>query len=150
MNNTEYFKVKPEFNNIDVNDIHKFSINDLIQKDNVIGKYKEHDIVIKNGKYGPYIECNERRETIKNIKPEEITLEHAIQILENKEENNSILRVINDNFSIRKGKYGPYIFYKTSTMPKPKFLNIKKFPHGYLSCEKDVLLDWILQTYKVQ
>ena len=146
----EYFKVKPEFNNIDINDIHKFSIDDLIQKDNVIGKYKEHDIVIKNGKYGPYIECNERRETIKNIKPEEITLEQAIQILENKEENNSILRVINDNFSIRKGKYGPYIFYKTSTMPKPKFLNIKKFPHGYLSCEKDVLLDWILQTYKVQ
>tara|TARA_Y100000022_G_C13253397_1_gene378346 strand:+ start:22 stop:2346 length:2325 start_codon:yes stop_codon:yes gene_type:complete len=146
----EYFKVKPEFHNIDIDAIKNYSINDMIQRDNNIGKYKGHDILIKNGKYGPYIECNDVRETIKNIDPNNITLEQAIQILESKNDNSSILRTINENFSIRKGKYGPYIFYKTDSMPKPKFLNLKKFPHGYLSCDADVLLHWISQTYKIQ
>ena len=148
----EYFKVKPELHNIQVDDIknNKYSLNDLIQKDNVIGKFKGHDIFLKSGKYGYYIECNEQKETLKNIDHSKLNLEQAIEILENKKENNSVLRVINDNFSIRKGKFGPYIFYKTPTMPKPQFLNIKKFPHGYLSCDADILLHWISQTYKVQ
>ena len=37
---------------------------------------------------------------------------------------------LTDNASIRKGKYGAYVFYKTATMKKPSFLNIK-CPHGF-------------------
>ena len=28
--------------------------------------------------------------------------------------------------SIRKGKYGPYVFYKTNSMKRPKFIKITK------------------------
>ena len=29
---------------------------------------------------------------------------------------------------LRKGKFGPYVYYKTDDMKKPNFFNIKKFP----------------------
>jgi hypothetical protein len=41
------------------------------------------------------------------------------------ESNKNILRHLNADFSIRKGKYGSYIFYKTATMKKPQFLKLK-------------------------
>ena len=55
---------------------------------------------------------------IKNIKfnvpIKNITLEDAINVLQNTDSsNNSLVRRIDDNLSIRKGKYGDYIFYKT-------------------------------------
>ena len=31
-----------------------------------------------------------------------------------------VLKVLNDEMSIRKGRYGPYVMYKTKTMKKPK------------------------------
>ena len=32
---------------------------------------------------------------------------------------------LDENISIRKGKYGPYVFYKTNKMKKPKFIPMK-------------------------
>ena len=49
--------------------------------------------------------------------------------------------------SIRNGKYGPYIFYKTSSMKNPKFLPLKKCPHEYKTCNNNELLEWINTTY---
>ena len=40
--------------------------------------------------------------------------------------NKNVIKVINENISIRKGKYGPYVFYKTRSMKKPKFIKIAK------------------------
>ena len=51
--------------------------------------------------------------------------------------------------SVRKGKYGPYVFYKTNEMKKPKFLNIKKFADGFLKCDADVLIDWLKEEYNL-
>ena len=42
------------------------------------------------------------------------------------EQDTSIIRVLNDHTSIRKGKYGNYIFYKTKAMKKPKFIGLNK------------------------
>ena len=56
-------------------------MNDLIQKDNVIGKFKGHDIFLKSGKYGYYIECNEQKETLKNIDHSKLNLEQAIELI---------------------------------------------------------------------
>jgi topoisomerase IA-like protein len=47
----------------------EYSIDDLIEiKNNCLGKYEDEDLFIKNGRYGPYVEWGEKRESIKEIK----------------------------------------------------------------------------------
>ena len=57
-----------------------------------------------------------------------------------------ILRNIDENTTIRYGRYGPYIFHKTAKMSKPAFVALKGFPekHGnYMTCEAAVLREWV-------
>jgi hypothetical protein len=57
-----------------------------------------------------------------------------------------ILRTIDENTTIRYGRYGPYIFHKTAKMLKPAFVALKGFPekHGnYMTCEAAVLREWV-------
>ena len=37
----------------------------------------------------------------------------------------NIIKLVNEDISVRKGKYGPYLFYKTKSMNKPKFIKLK-------------------------
>jgi DNA topoisomerase-1 len=64
-------------------------------------------------------------------------------------ENKKILRVLNENLSIRLGKFGAYIYYKTPEMTKPNFYNINKFKQSYKFSSEEVLLKWIKDTYDV-
>ena len=50
------------------------------------------------------------------------------------ESGSGIVRVINDDMSIRNGKYGNYIFYKTMKMKKPKFISLKDFKYNIHTC----------------
>ena len=108
---------------------------------------------IKHGRYGYYIEWGENKESIKEITKSiyDITMNDIIEFLKEKKskDNNNILRELTDNANIRKGKYGAYVFYKTANMKKPSFLNIKKCPHGFLNCEKEILIEWINNEYKI-
>lgn len=57
-----------------------------------------------------------------------------------------IMRTIDENTTIRYGRYGPYIFHKTAKMTKPVFVALKGFPekHGnYMTCDAGVLHEWI-------
>jgi DNA topoisomerase-1 len=57
-----------------------------------------------------------------------------------------ILRTIDENTTIRYGRYGPYIFHKTAKMSKPAFVALKGFPekHGnYMTCEATVIREWV-------
>ena len=57
-----------------------------------------------------------------------------------------ILRTIDENTTIRYGRYGPYIFHKTAKMTKPAFVALKGFPeaHGnYMTCDVAKLKEWI-------
>ena len=73
------------------------------------------------------------------------------------ESNKNIIRHLNADFSIRKGKYGSYIFYKTEKMKKPQFLKLKfKGFAGidgdkmwYMNLGVDDVLSWIRETYNV-
>ena len=76
--------------------------------------------------------------------------EHLTDI-DNKKNNSdaNILRVLNDDFSVRKGKFGPYAYYKRANMEKPEFYNIKKFKESFTFCNADILIKWICETYKI-
>jgi len=56
----------------------------------------------------------------------------------------SILRVINDNMSIRTNKKGqPYIFFKTMKMRKPKFYSLDGLPEDYMTCPINNIVKWV-------
>lgn len=60
-----------------------------------------------------------------------------------------LVRKLNDDISIRNGKYGDYIFYKTSTMKDPKFLKLKGFSGDYKSGSLNDIMEWIKTTYNI-
>ena len=89
-----------------------------------------------------------------NVPFKELTLEDAITILETCDPvSNSLLRHISSSLSIRKGKYGDYIFYKNDKMKKPQFLKLEGFntksDTNYLTCCLDALKLWIKEKYGV-
>ena len=60
-----------------------------------------------------------------------------------------IVRVIDDNSSIRNGRFGPYIFHKTPKMSKPDFIPLKGFAQkngDYSKCDIAILKEWILAS----
>ena len=54
-----------------------------------------------------------------------------------------VLRTITKYASIRDGKYGAYIFYKTPKMKTPKFISLKGFSRNALTCDESLLSEWI-------
>jgi hypothetical protein len=59
----------------------------------------------------------------------------------------NILRVLNSDFSIRKGNFGPYIYYQAAGMKKPSFFQIGKYKKNYATCDMTELIEWIVTTY---
>ena len=117
-----------------------------------LGNYKEQPVYLKYGSYGHYLECGQLRKSLNSVKInvpfKELTLDDAITILESCDPvSNSLLRHISNMLSIRKGKYGDYLFYKSETMKKPKFLKLDGFntnsDNNYLTCSLDTLKLWI-------
>ena len=148
-------------NNIDIEKLKKneYKLNDIIElkEDNIrfLGKYNDDDVYLKKGKYGYYLECgkiSKSLQTIKiNVPLKNIELNDAITILQDiNEDSNSLQRRINENISIRKGKYGDYIFYKTDKMYKPKFYKLNGFKDDYKNCELDKLYNWIKETFDIK
>jgi DNA topoisomerase-1 len=151
----EYKNVKKELK-IDLEKLKNggYTADELYEiKDNYLGKYEDLDMYIKTGKFGPYVEWGENRESIKKItKPlNEITLKDVVEYLGSDitVKNKSVLRVFTPELSIRKGKFGPYAYYKRENMSKPEFYNIKKFPEGFSVCQPETFIQWIKTTYNV-
>ena len=69
---------------------------------------------------------------------------------DSKEGVSGMIRELTPELSIRNGKYGAYIFYKTPSMKKPKFFALKGFKESYRFCQKDVLMEWIRTTHQIQ
>jgi len=94
-----------------------------------LGKYDNYDVILKKGKFGLYLNCNGKNYSIKGVKKseEEIKLADVEDILSGKKSSNpNVLKILNDDLSIRKGKYGPYVFYKKKSMSKPKFYSLQQ------------------------
>jgi DNA topoisomerase-1 len=137
-----------------------YKLEDIIEKmtSNKIGKYQGEDLIVRKGKYGLYVTWGDNSKTLScfgNRPVENITFEEVFIILEKDgilDPNKSVgfLREITPNISIRRGKYGDYIFYKTSKMKTPKFLKLTGFKEDYRNCEKTTIKMWIKETYQVE
>jgi DNA topoisomerase-1 len=151
----EYLHAKKD-QNIDLEKLKNrgYQLEELLEiKSSCLGKYDDVDIYLKMGRYGPYVEWGEKRESIKSIEIpfEKVDIEIISEYLESKKNENTkiSLRVLNDEMSIRKGKFGPYVFYKRIDMKKPQFLNIKNFQEGFLTCDSETLINWLCEKYKL-
>ncbi len=97
-------------------------------ENNVLGEYNGHEVTLKNGKYGVYVSINGKNTSLKYINKsiDEITLEDVVEYIKKKSNSSSsVIKQLNSDVSIRNGKYGPYVYYKTSEMNRPQFISMK-------------------------
>jgi DNA topoisomerase-1 len=142
----------PVKQNIDIHKLERneYKLEDIIEKqtNNVLGKYEDHDLIIKQGRFGLFASWGESSKSLKcfgNRPIENIRYEDVIAVLEK----NNVVREISDTISIRKGKTGDYIFYKTPKMRKPGFYKLNNFKDDYISCDIRLLKDWIYENYNL-
>jgi topoisomerase IA-like protein len=127
-----------------------------IKIDDVIGEHENIDVVLKSGPYGRYLQYGEENISLKSLNiDDETDTKHILNtFISNKQpcsqQDEKKIRHINDNISIRNGKYGAYIYYKTPAMKKPTFHNLNKFKDSYRYCKEEVLLQWIKETYNLE
>ena len=134
----------------------KLKLSDILDTSSssgrLLGEYKKQKMYLKKGQYGLYVEWGDNKKSLSYLQKEEceITLEDVITYITNP---SSILREISSDMSIRNGKYGPYIFYKSKQMKRPQFLKLRGFKledgEDYESCDIERLTTWIEETYSV-
>lgn len=117
--------------------------------DIVLGYYEDELVLLKTGKYGFYCNWKNKNIPLKDTKDrmmDSITLD---EVIKNITIETKIQREISDTLSIRKSDRGDYIYFKTTIMKKPKFLDIKDFAEDYINCELNILKSWIKNKYNV-
>lgn len=160
--NVSFLKVKKD---IDMNKICKMkelSLEDVLEEgeeqgQTPIGKFNGIDLFIKKGKYGVYAQWGDNKRSLKEVgnRPiENICYQEVLQIMERDNTLDlskpvGLVRELEPNLSIRSGKYGDYIYYKRPRAKKPDFLKLKGFTHDHRKCDKDLLINWIKQTFNL-
>ena len=144
---TKFLSIRKDIE-LDLEKLHQggYQISEIIAtksqySGNVLGTHNGQDVVLKKGRYGLYITYNGKNYSLKGVQKDEndIKLEDVIDIINGKRSNTNIILTINDTLSVRNGKYGPYVYYKTSKMTKPRFFNFNQMFKRRLS--KDAVMD---------
>lgn len=134
-------------NNIQNN---KYKVEDIIERPTEhIGIWNNEKVFIKDGRFGRYLEYGNIRTPTKDITKsiDHITWDDILPVLENKQPDMNVLRYYNESTSLRKGKYGPYIYYKTMSMNKPSFFSIKKYKGDCFHDDIEDILRWVKTTF---
>jgi DNA topoisomerase-1 len=151
---SEYKTISKEVN-VDIERLKSggYKLDELVQQGaRSIGDWEGSALTITTGRFGIYAQWGDNKKSLKFIKKPfvEITIDDVKEHLtKNTKTDNNVLRELNDDFSVRTGKYGPYIYYKRKDMAKPEFYNIKKFRESFTYCNADVLIKWVCETYKI-
>jgi DNA topoisomerase-1 len=134
-----------------------YKVSDLEEVESqtrLLGKWEDVDIYIKHGRFGYYFEWGSQKKGFilePSLSATDVTIEDVPRLIDTNTLNNkNVLRVINSNTSIRRGKFGAYVYYKTAQMPTPKFFSMKGFKRGFSTCEIKTLTDWLKETHNVE
>jgi DNA topoisomerase-1 len=155
-------KVKPD---LDIGKLKRgeYTLNEILSTEantmsntKELGKHVGEPVYLKNGQYGFYIQWKDIR---KSTSSETIELEEAIKLLSEPSSAEkallTIVRKIDDNTSIRTGKYGDYIFHKKPTWKSPKFYKLDDFTKdngkdvSYRSCDLAILSKWVYTKFNL-
>lgn len=137
----------------------QLTLDDVVEPSNTtngaLGKYKGCDLFLKTGKYGPYAQWGSNMKSLKELDKPTDKMEYieVIKFLDkdilDPTKAVGLVRELTSNLSIRTGKFGDYLFYKKPRTTKPEFLKLNGFKMDYKTCDKELLLNWITQTYKI-
>lgn len=157
--NVQFIAVKKD---IDIEKLkaNEYELSDLVEDDKTndsIGTYQGLDLFIKKGKYGIYAEWGKNKRSLSELgnKPiQNITYIEVLKILEKEgvldpSKPAGFVREVSNNITIRSGKFGDYLFYKTSKMKKAQFFPIKEFKGDYKTCSLPVLKQWIQKQHNI-
>ena len=98
---------------------------DLFKLPRTLGEYEGKTVTVGTGRLGPYIHNNGIYASLpKTIDPLEITLDEAIELIQNKKDAEAKKHIKKfeeePELEILNGRYGPYITYKGSNYKIPK------------------------------
>ena len=137
----------------------EYTLNEIVETSmkskpqGLLGQYENQDVILKKGKFGLYITWGDNSKTLKELgnRPiENVTFDEVKKYLE---AGPNVIREITSCLSIRKGKKGDYIFYKTDKMKKPQFFDVKGFynesKEDYKICNNVILKAWIKEKYNI-
>ena len=157
--NVSFIPVKKDINIANLEGCTVDDIKDEIKPNTSLGKYEGENLYVKKGKYGIYaIWGGTRRSLAKefgNRPVENITYQEVLDILDKESPLKDptkpvgLVREISPYISIRTGKYGDYIYYKTTRMTKPKFLKLAGFVGDYKTCPISVFKEWLKTTHGI-
>ena len=133
----------------------EYTTDDLIEIPiQCLGKIGEHEVFLKHGKFGAYAEWGDKKHSVDDIIKSKgvVTLSDVVESQNRPKsaQSSSVLRELTSELSIRKGKFGAYAHYQRKDMAKPEFYNIKKFREGFSTCNANVLIRWLCETYNIQ
>ena len=144
----EYFSVDPE-REIDLEKAKRgeYSADELIWNTH-LGVLEGNNVELKTGKYGLYAECNKKTVSLKSLGKgiKEIRMEDVaplFQVAAAPPVSKSVLKELTPHLSIRKGKYGAYVFHQTPAMEKPAFYPLKEMTKKWDQVDTATLIQWI-------
>lgn len=108
-----------------------------------LGTFEDKEVKVAIGRFGPYILHDGKFTSLpKEIDPMEVSLMQAIELIKakrEKEEKALILSFEEDaDLTVREGRYGPYIKYKTKNIALPKEAKERAGQLTYAECAEIV------------
>jgi len=109
---------KPTFASLrkgqDIETITLIEALELFKMPRILGETDEGETVKANyGRFGPYIQYGKKYVSLKDVSPEEVTLETALELIAAKEKFDAerIIKVFDDSdIQVLNGRFGPYIW----------------------------------------
>jgi DNA topoisomerase-1 len=104
-----------------------------------LGNYNEQEVIVSEGRFGPYIKYNEQFISLpKGEEPTEITLDRAIQLIKEKQNADAPIAHYN-NLPVSKGKgrFGPFIKWNDMYINVPRAYNFDTLTQQ--DCEELIL-----------
>ena len=135
-----------------------YKLDEIVAADNksgsFLGKIDGEPVSLKSGKYGAYIQWKGGTKSLSSLglSSDGITLEQVTQALKGNTTStsgNGIIRSYTDSLSLRSGKYGPYVFFRSKGMSKPRFINLKGFKANPETCDVQVMIQWLKEEHKL-
>jgi hypothetical protein len=167
---TEFLSVNREIT-IDLEKLkaQKYTVSELLEKTPDLGEYEGNAILVKHGPYGDYIECGDKKHTLKEYKGKisELTRTYVLETVmgvvglgteggcgdaepvTRHVSKNAVLRKFSEQLCIKNGRYGAYAFYDLADGKKPQFFNIKKYPGDWRTCQTGDFLEWVKTKYGI-
>ena len=125
---------KPTFASLrtgqDIENITLAEAIELFKMPRTIGETDDGEIIKANyGRFGPYIQYGKKYVSLKEVSPEEVTLETALELIIAKEKFDAerIIKVFDDSdIQVLNGRFGPYIWNGKKRGKGQKNVTVKK------------------------